>query len=266
MRVSGLYNSKRGEFCKLVYVHRDSNGAPCVNGESVNITLSRAGKLAPDDFDFRIVVSSDMKYETGDFISINAGETMLRIEPGNMISIVCPGFIGASSRADVLRPIRTGVLTVSDKGYAGERADTAGPALEDLVSAVGAVVERRDIVPDERDIISRKLVEWADSYALELILTTGGTGLSPRDVTPEAVTDIGDRVVPGFGETMRARSMYYTPRGYLGRGIAVTRRKTLIIAFPGSERAVRQCFEAIAPALRHGVEILIGRDADCGGH
>jgi molybdenum cofactor synthesis domain-containing protein len=191
---------------------------------------------------------------------------MLRIESGNAISVVSSGFIGVSARADVMRPIRTGVLTVSDRGYAGERADTSGPALEDLAAAIGAVVERRDTVPDERDAISRKLVEWADSDALELILTTGGTGLSPRDVTPEALTDIGDRIAPGFGETMRARSMCYTPRGCLGRGIAVTRGKTLVIAFPGSERAVRQCFEAIAPALRHGVEILIGRDADCGGH
>jgi molybdenum cofactor synthesis domain-containing protein len=270
MRVSGLYNSKRGEFCKLIYVHRSSNGASCVNGEPVNITLRRAGEAAPPGSDFRIVISPDMKYETGDFLSVhfgvNSGETMLKIEPGNMISVVCPGFIGASARLDVFRPISTGVLTVSDRGYAGERSDTAGPALEDLASIVGAVVKRRDIVPDEMDIISRKLVEWSDSDALELILTTGGTGLSLRDVTPEALMSIGGRVAPGFGEAMRARSMYYTPRGCLGRGIAVTRGKTLIIAFPGSERAVRQCFEAIAPALRHGVEILNGRDADCGGH
>ena len=267
MRILGLYNSKRGEFCTLIYAHHDSNRASCVNGESVNITLGRAGEPAPGNSDsLRIVVRPDMKCETGDFLSVNSGETMLRIGPENTISVVCPGFIGASARVDVLRPIRTGVLTVSDRGYAGERTDTAGPALEDLASVVGAVVERRDIVPDERDIISRQLAEWADSDALELILTTGGTGLSLRDVTPEALTDIGDRVAPGFGETMRARSMYYTPRGYLGRGIAVTRGKTLIIAFPGSERAVRQCFEAIAPALRHGVEILNGRDTDCGGH
>jgi molybdenum cofactor synthesis domain-containing protein len=266
MRVLGLYNSKRGEFCNLVYAHRDSSGASCVNGESVNITVRRAGEPVPVNSDFRVVVPPDMKYETGDFLSVNSGETMLRVEPGNMISVVCPGFIGASARVDVLRPIRTGVLTVSDRGYAGEREDTAGPALEDLAAAVGAAVERRGIVPDDRDVISRKLLEWADSDALELILTTGGTGLSARDVTPEALMDICDRVAPGFGETMRARSMYYTPRGYLGRGVAVTRGKTLIIAFPGSERAVRQCFEAIAPALRHGVEILTGRDADCGGH
>jgi molybdenum cofactor synthesis domain-containing protein len=270
----GLYNSKRGEFRKLVYAHRDSNGASCVNGEPTNITLDRAGDPARSGSDFRVIVPPDIKYAAGDFMSVrfgthsgvNAGETMFRVEPGNTISVVCSGFIRVSARADILRPIRTGVLTVSDRGYAGERADTAGPALEDLASALGAVVERRDIVPDERDIISRKLAEWADSDALELILTTGGTGLSARDVTPEALTDICDRVAPGFGEAMRARSMYYTPRGYLGRGIAVTRGKTLIIAFPGSEKAVRQCFEAIAPALRHGVEILIGRDADCGGH
>ncbi|MDR1132870.1 MAG: MogA/MoaB family molybdenum cofactor biosynthesis protein [Synergistaceae bacterium] len=236
----------------------------------MNIILRVAGEAAPEGSDFRVIVPPDMKYETGDFLSVNfgmnPGETMLRIQPGSAISVVCPGFIGASARTEVLRPIRTGVLTVSDRGYAGERTDTAGPALEDLAAAIGAVAERRDIVPDEREIISRKLVEWADSDALELIMTTGGTGLSPRDVTPEALTDIGDRIAPGFGEVMRARSMYYTPRGYLGRGIAVTRGKTLIIAFPGSERAVRQCFEAIAPALRHGAEILSGRDAGCGGH
>jgi molybdenum cofactor synthesis domain-containing protein len=267
MRILGLYDSKRGEFRNLVYTHRDSKGASYVNGEPVNIRLLRAGEPAPDapgNSDFRVVVPPDIKYETGDFLSVNAGETTLRIGPGDAISVVSSGFTGASARADVLRPIRTGVLTVSDRGYAGERTDTAGQALEDLAAPVGAVVERRDIVPDERDVISRVLAEWADTDALELILTTGGTGLSERDVTPEALTDIGDRVAPGFGETMRARSMYYTPRGCLGRGMAVTRGKTLIIAFPGSERAVRRCFEAIAPALRHGVEILTGRDADCG--
>jgi molybdenum cofactor synthesis domain-containing protein len=164
-----------------------------------------------------------------------------------------------------LRPIMAGVLTVSDKGSKGERADAAGPALVNLVCAAGAIVKRRDIVPDERDAIAGKLREWADDDRLDLILTTGGTGLSRRDVTPEAILDVREKIAPGFGEIMRSHAALYTSRGFLSRGIAVTRGSTLIIAFPGSERAARQCFEAIVPALRHGVETLCGWDFDCGG-
>jgi molybdenum cofactor synthesis domain-containing protein len=167
---------------------------------------------------------------------------------------------------EVIRPIRVGVLTVSDKGSRGEREDTAGPALADLVSAVGGVTEKRHVVPDEREMISAKLREWTDNDRLHLIITTGGTGISPRDVTPEALMDIADRTVFGFGEIMRARAVRYTSRGFLSRGLAVTRGKTLIMAFPGSERGARQCFEAVSPALRHGVEILNGWDSECGGH
>jgi molybdenum cofactor synthesis domain-containing protein len=167
---------------------------------------------------------------------------------------------------EVWRPINAAVLTVSDKGSRGERDDTAGPALADMASALGARSAHRDIVPDERGVIADKLKSWADSGEVNLILTTGGTGLSRRDVTPEAIMDVHDRTIPGFGEIMRAHSMLYTPRGFLTRSLAVTRGETLIIAFPGSERAVRQCFEAIAPGLRHAVEILCGWDAECGGH
>jgi len=164
------------------------------------------------------------------------------------------------------RPISSGVLTVSDKGYAGERIDTSGEALVELLKNFGADVKRRAIVPDEKGKIAALLVEWTDEDNLELILTTGGTGLSPRDVTPEALLLVGDRIVPGFGEFMRIKSAVQTPNGILTRGIAVTRGKSLIISLPGSERASRCCFEAAEPALRHAIEILNGIGGECGSH
>jgi molybdenum cofactor synthesis domain-containing protein len=200
------------------------------------------------------------------FFAVNSGETMLRSDENSGVSVICPGFIGVSSPLEPRRPIRAGVLTVSDKGSRGERVDTAGPALADLVTAIGSDVLMTGVVPDDRGTIAETLADWTDSAGLELILTAGGTGLSVRDVTPEALMDIQDRTAPGFGEIMRSHSMSFTSRGFLSRGLAVTRKSTLIIAFPGSERAVRQCFEAISPALRHGVEILSGWDAECGGH
>jgi len=163
------------------------------------------------------------------------------------------------------RQISSGVLTVSDKGYAGERLDTSGEALSELLKNFGADVKRRAIVPDEKDKIAAQLIEWTDKDNLELILTTGGTGLSPRDVTPEALLLVGDRIVPGLGEYMRIKSAVQTPNGILARSIAVTRGKSLIIALPGSERGSRCCFEAAEPALRHAIEVLIGIGGECEG-
>jgi molybdenum cofactor synthesis domain-containing protein len=265
-KISGLHNARPDEWHKLVYVHKNSNGATCVNGSECIISLKKAGGLPGGGTDFSIILPPDLEYGTGHFLSINSGETVLRVGENSNVSVVCPGFIGVSSAIEVMRPIPAGILTVSDKGARGEREDTAGPALTDLVADIGCVVKKYHIVPDEREIISEKLRDWTDNHGIRLIIATGGTGLSPRDVTPEALMDISDRVVPGFGETMRAHAARYTSRGFLSRGLAVTRGKTLIIAFPGSERGVRQCFEAIAPALRHGVEILNGWDSECGGH
>jgi molybdenum cofactor synthesis domain-containing protein len=265
-KISGLRNERRDEWYKLVYVHNNSNGGTCVNGSECLISLKKAGGIPEDGTDFSIILPPGLEYPEGHFLSINSGETVLRAGENSRAAVVCPGFIGVSSTAEVMRPILAGVLTVSDKGSRGEREDTAGPALADLVSSVGCVVEKRRVVPDDRETISEILREWADNLGLHLIITTGGTGLSPRDVTPEALMDISEKTAPGFGEIMRAHAMRYTSRGFLSRGLAVTRGKTLIIAFPGSERGVKQCFEAIAPALRHGVEILNGWDSECGGH
>ena len=159
--------------------------------------------------------------------------------------------------------VRAAILTVSDKGAAGERPDTAGPVLRGLLEAAGADVLHTLIVPDEVDLISETVSKWSEN--VHLILTTGGTGLSARDVTPEALTRIADRVVPGIGELMRLESLKHTPNAALSRGLAITRGKCLIVALPGSERGARQCFEAIKPALSHALEILNGHGTDCGG-
>jgi molybdenum cofactor synthesis domain-containing protein len=265
-KISGLCDIRLNEWHKLVYVHENSRGGTCVNGSEYVISLKKAGGPQDGETGFSIILPPDLEYRNGYFISVNSGETVLGVGENSRVSVVCPGFIGVSSAIEAMRPIAAGILTVSDKGSRGKREDTAGPALMDLVSVIGCVVEKYHIVPDEKEVISEKLREWTDDYGLSLIITTGGTGLSPRDVTPEALMDISERTVFGFGEIMRAHAMRYTPRGFLSRGLAVTRGKSLIIAFPGNERGVRQCFEAIAPALRHGVEILNGWDSECGGH
>ncbi|MCL2684485.1 MAG: MogA/MoaB family molybdenum cofactor biosynthesis protein [Synergistaceae bacterium] len=262
-KIAGICDNKSGEWQKLIYVHLNSEGKTCVNGHEAALGFRPPGEPAEryDGFD---IVTRDSAFAEGEFLSINDGETMLCLGSDKVVSVVCPGFVGVSASLEVLRPIRVGVLTVSDKGARGERTDTSGPALADMARAIGSVVERRDIVPDDRASISNKLKDWADNDSLELILVTGGTGLSTRDVTPEALMDIHDKVAPGFGEIMRAHAMRYTPRGFLSRSLAVTRRGTLIVALPGSERGVHQCFEAISPALRHGVETLRGWDSECG--
>ncbi|GHV45424.1 molybdenum cofactor biosynthesis bifunctional protein [Synergistales bacterium] len=164
---------------------------------------------------------------------------------------------GPSAASDLpLLNIRAGVLTVSDRGAKGERRDTAGPALIQLLTGAGAEVAFRAVVPDEREVIAARLREWVPSASL--ILTTGGTGLSQRDVTPEALLDVGERVVPGFGETMRSESAKHTRNAPLSRALAVTVGRCLILSLPGSEKGARECFAAISPALRHAVDILNG--------
>jgi molybdopterin adenylyltransferase len=155
-----------------------------------------------------------------------------------------------------------GVLTVSDKGSRGERVDESGRVIQECLASLGVRQTKYSIVPDEREAISDKLREWADE-GLDLILTTGGTGLAPRDVTPEATLDILDRVAPGFTEAMRAQSLKLTPRAMLSRAVAGICKKTLIINLPGSPKAVKECLEAILPALPHAVETVRGQAAEC---
>jgi len=153
--------------------------------------------------------------------------------------------------------ISIGVLTISDSGAKGAREDTSGERIRAMVMQLSeAVLSAGAIIPDEREQIEATLREWSDEKQVNLILTTGGTGLAPRDVTPEATKAVIEREAPGIAEAMRAFSLQQTPFGMLSRGVAGTRGHTLIINLPGSPKAVQECLECILPVLPHAVNLL----------
>ncbi len=158
--------------------------------------------------------------------------------------------------------IKAGILTVSDKASRGEREDRSGPALRELIEASGAEVVRTAIVPDEQDEIRAVLLAWSDE-GLDLVLTTGGTGLSPRDWTPEATQSVLDRETPGISEAIRAVGLVKTRTAMLSRAVSGIRRSTLIINLPGSEKSVREGLAAVIDVLPHAVEVLRGAAGDC---
>ncbi|MBM3146670.1 MAG: MogA/MoaB family molybdenum cofactor biosynthesis protein [Actinobacteria bacterium] len=159
--------------------------------------------------------------------------------------------------------IRAAVLTVSDKGAAGLREDQSGAALEESLRGMGVTHVERAIVPDEREQIAAALCRFADQGGVNLVLTTGGTGFTSRDVTPEATLDVIDRRAPGFTEAMRLLSLEKTPHAMLSRAQSGLRGRTLIINMPGSPRACREQFEMIRAALPHGIEKLLDQGGDC---
>ncbi|MEA1958518.1 MAG: molybdopterin adenylyltransferase [Chloroflexota bacterium] len=156
-----------------------------------------------------------------------------------------------------------GILTISDKGSRGERIDESGGVIREILAALDANVVKYEIVPDEREIISVRLAEWVDREGIDLILTTGGTGLTPRDVTPEATLDVIEKEVPGFAEAMRMESLKKTPMAVLSRAVSGIRGRSLIINLPGSPRAVRECLEVISPAFSHAIETLRDESGEC---
>ena len=161
---------------------------------------------------------------------------------------------------------KTGIMTLSDKGSQGLREDKSGPLIQTMLksSAIYEVV-KTIILPDDIETIKNALIDWADNDDLDLILTTGGTGFSQRDWTPEATMAVCDRMAPGIPEAMRYASLQITPKAMLSRAAAGIRKKTLIINLPGSPKAVKENLEAILPALDHGLEMLLSAcSADCG--
>jgi len=154
--------------------------------------------------------------------------------------------------------LNIGILTISDKGWLGQRSDESGKAIRDSLSSLDSSVVKYEVVPDEVDVIAGKLTEWADEGSIDIILTTGGTGLGQRDVTPEATLSVMDKVVPGLTEAMRAETFKVTPYAILSRAVAGVRGKCLIINLPGSPKAVRECLRVVLPVIPHAMEIIKG--------
>ena len=160
---------------------------------------------------------------------------------------------------------KAAVLTGSDRSFRGERPDAGGPLVVEILKNAGYAVTETAIVTDEKGRIEAALRQWCDREPVDLIVTTGGTGFAPRDVTPEATLAVCDRLTPGIPEAMRYASMQVTNRAMLSRAAAGIRKGTLIVNLPGSPKAARENLEAVLPALAHGLEMLSGRPADCAG-
>ncbi|HNU86093.1 MAG TPA: MogA/MoaB family molybdenum cofactor biosynthesis protein [Syntrophales bacterium] len=159
--------------------------------------------------------------------------------------------------------IRAGILTLSDKGSRGEREDLSGPEASRMLREAGIETVHAEVVPDEAERIAAKLVEFADARRLDLVVTTGGTGVSPRDVTPDATLKVIDREIPGMAEAMRRESMLKTPHAMISRAVAGIRGQTLIVNLPGSPKGVRENLAVILPALTHAIEKIKGDPRDC---
>ena len=160
--------------------------------------------------------------------------------------------------------IGVAILTISDKASTGKRKDESGPLIKGKVECARYKVKYYEIIPDDKKIIVNTLKKLSDRLKVDLILTTGGIGLSPRDVTPEATRAVIEKEVPGIPETMRIKSLNFTPRAMLSRGVAGIRGKTLIVNLPGSSTAVKECLGIIFPVLSHAVELLSGEKVECG--
>jgi len=159
---------------------------------------------------------------------------------------------------------KTGILIMSDKGSRGEREDGSGQQIRNMLADQGFKFDYYDIIPDEEEIIKEKLIYACDQLELDIVFTSGGTGFSSRDVTPEATLEVIQRLTPGIPEAIRFYGLQKTPKAMLSRAVAGMRGKTLIINLPGSVKGVRESIEAILPALGHGLDIIIGSSTECG--
>jgi molybdenum cofactor synthesis domain-containing protein len=159
--------------------------------------------------------------------------------------------------------IKAGIITLSDKGYRGEREDLSGKVIENILREAEISVEEYVLLPDDEEMLANKLIEFSDVKKYQLILTTGGTGLTFRDITPQATLKVIEREVPGLAEGMRMNSLKFTPKAMLSRAVAGTRGKSLIVNLPGSPKGVEECLNFILPVIPHGIELLEGNSGDC---
>lgn len=178
--------------------------------------------------------------------------------------IIRPGDTMEVKAADPGSPLTAAVITLSDQGARGERVDESGPAAKEMLEQAGYKVLEQFILPDEPSLLKKELIRLADSRQVDLVLTSGGTGFSVRDQTPEATLEVAERNAPGIAEAIRYRSMEVTSRAVLGRGVSVIRGKTLIVNLPGSPKAVRESLGFILEPLEHGIHILRGSAFECG--
>ncbi len=257
-------------------------------GESIAKMLEACPTVGPGAFGENLTTEGIVVYELPVGARMRVGETLLEV---TQIGKVChdrcaifhqagdcvmprEGIFARVLEGGVVKPgaeillekrslIHAAVLTVSDKGSRGEREDLSGAALEEELRALGVAAVERAIVPDEQELIAAELRRWADETSVNLVLTTGGTGMTARDVTPEATRAVLDRDAPGFAEAMRAQSLAKTPHAMISRAVSGIRGRTLIVNMPGSPRACREQFAMIAPALPHAVEKLLDLGGDC---
>lgn len=180
-------------------------------------------------------------------------------EKSHLLIVICE----LKSIFEVIIMFKVGIITASDKGYSGEREDRSGEVIAKIMEEKGYTVEKKSIVPDEIDVIFHEIVTMSDDLNVDLILTTGGTGFSPRDVTPEATIKACDRMANGISEAIRYYSLQITPRAMLSRAVSGIRGRTLVINLPGSPKAVKESLDFILDSLYHGLEILTGCGGEC---
>jgi molybdenum cofactor synthesis domain-containing protein len=222
-------------------------------GEWVILRISQLGKTCHAPCAIGRTVGKCIVPRAGLFARVEAGGVVRVGDPAEVVEAISP------QRLQVV------VLTISDRCSRGQATDTAGPAVAQLISRqLGAHVYRAEILPDDREAIAARLRHYCDGHSIDLVLTAGGTGFSPRDVTPEATREVIERLTPGLDEAMRAASQRKTPHAMLSRGVSGTCGRTLMVNLPGSERAAMENLEAILPALPHGLAKLRGDTSDCG--
>lgn len=217
----------------------------------VLLEMTQIGKECHSHCEIYKVMGDCIMPREGVFAKVLSGGT---IHPGDELLM-----IPRASNA----PLRAAVVTLSDKGYAGERKDESGPLLAEMLTEAGYEVVEELLLPDVQGRIQTELIRLADGRQCELVLTTGGTGFSSRDCTPEATLAVATRNAPGIAEAIRAYSMRITDRAMLSRGASVLRNHTLIVNLPGSPKAAQEGLTCILPALKHGLEILKGTTGDC---